>query len=710
MNNTAFSPPAAIAATAARDWITPLCAAGLIFTVGLGLTFWLWCGAQTEARREIDTEFDVRAHELVDKIVQRMQTYIQVLYGVQGLYASADAITRTEFRNYISKQQLASNLSGIQGVSYLPLITESQRQAHIETVRREGFPAYNIEPAGTREWYAPVAYVEPFGGRNLQAFGYDIYSDPVRRAALAHARDSGQVALTGKIFLMQAPGAQPQSGFLIALPLYHNKAPYQTMAERRAALAGWVTAVFRTEDLMAGLGSARSTTLDVKLYDGDKVSAENWMFDSASGQAGQRQRSTLQKISIGNYRLTVQIGAAPGFDHEASARPHLIGGAGVLLSLGLAALTWLLAMGRVRDQQALRRAEIAIDQVQSGALALRAGEARFRSLYDHAPVALWEQDWSAVRAALTELEQAGVEDLSNWLRANPAQSARLAGMVKIVDLNAAALAQVGGGSHKQIGALSMAQNCDLPAFMLALTALARGVLFFACESSYLRLDGVARQNELTLLVMPGHEHTLEFVIVSTLDITERKRMHDELHALATTDFLTSLPNRRDYMARLDAEQARLKRDIGGCAAVLMLDLDHFKLINDDHGHATGDAVLRHIAALMHASLRKIDSLGRVGGEEFAILLPGADLEAAGMFAERLRERVAATPLLWQGESIAVTVSIGIAAMRGTDISHDAALVRADQALYCAKKSGRNRVEYTADWAGQQAHGLPLLYE
>jgi len=218
---------------------------------------------------------------------------------------------------------------------------------------------------------------------------------------------------------------------------------------------------------------------------------------------------------------------------------------------------------------------------------------------------------------------------------------------------------------------------------------------------------VARLNELTLLVMPGHTHSLDFVIVSTLDITERRRMDDELRVLATTDFLTGLPNRREFMGRLQEEEGRLQRDIGGGAAVLLLDIDHFKRINDEHGHAAGDAVLRQLADLMRDSQRKIDMLGRIGGEEFAILLPGTDLDAAAVFAERLRQRVEQTPMqLDGGVVLKITVSIGIAAMGGRTPGGDPALIRADQALYCAKRGGRNRVELMDVEADRPGHQVP----
>jgi diguanylate cyclase (GGDEF)-like protein len=209
--------------------------------------------------------------------------------------------------------------------------------------------------------------------------------------------------------------------------------------------------------------------------------------------------------------------------------------------------------------------------------------------------------------------------------------------------------------------------------------------------------------------MPGHTHSLDFVIVSTLDITERRRMDDELRVLATTDFLTGLPNRREFMRRLADEQDRLRRDIGGCAAVLLLDVDHFKRINDEHGHAAGDAVLRQLAELMREGQRKIDMPGRIGGEEFAILLPGTGLDDAAVYAERLRQRVAATPMRLDGDAgrtVAVTVSIGIAVVAGKDASGDAALVRADQALYCAKHGGRNRVELMEQEADRPGVQVP----
>jgi len=175
------------------------------------------------------------------------------------------------------------------------------------------------------------------------------------------------------------------------------------------------------------------------------------------------------------------------------------------------------------------------------------------------------------------------------------------------------------------------------------------------------------------------------------DFAESKRLEAELVEMATSDFLTGLLNRRHFLVDMGDELNRLKRFDIPASAVLMLDLDHFKQVNDQHGHAAGDAVLKHFAGLIRAELRKVDTAGRLGGEEFGILLLGADRADALQFAERLRATVAATPLTYQGVAIAITVSIGITLLDGADAGPEDALARADAALYDAKHGGRNRV-------------------
>lgn len=179
------------------------------------------------------------------------------------------------------------------------------------------------------------------------------------------------------------------------------------------------------------------------------------------------------------------------------------------------------------------------------------------------------------------------------------------------------------------------------------------------------------------------------------DVTQRKRIEAELHEFATTDGLTGLANRRHFMARLEAQHA-LSRRAGNAgsagAAVLMCDLDHFKSINDRFGHAAGDEALRHFAGILRTHLRTDDVAGRIGGEEFAVLLGGADLDGACTVARRIQERIACKPLGPGAGTVVLTVSIGVTQMRADDPSIEAVLSRSDAALYRAKKGGRNRIE------------------
>jgi diguanylate cyclase (GGDEF)-like protein len=172
------------------------------------------------------------------------------------------------------------------------------------------------------------------------------------------------------------------------------------------------------------------------------------------------------------------------------------------------------------------------------------------------------------------------------------------------------------------------------------------------------------------------------------------RLIDELRKLSMHDALTGLLNRRAIEETLHA-QFRSSRRSGESFVVMMLDLDYFKRINDEFGHATGDLALKHVSALLLSALRDIDRLARFGGEEFVVLMPGATLAQAKPIAERLRALLVANPLLENGKQVPLSVSIGIAQWHGNDDDAPLLLQRADAALFQAKVQGRNRVASSA---------------
>ncbi|WP_051511834.1 GGDEF domain-containing response regulator [Skermanella stibiiresistens] len=202
-------------------------------------------------------------------------------------------------------------------------------------------------------------------------------------------------------------------------------------------------------------------------------------------------------------------------------------------------------------------------------------------------------------------------------------------------------------------------------------------------------DGTGFPIEVSLSRSEGPDGPIVTAMIR--GITERKRAEARLVLLATTDPLTGIANRRHLLDLAERELARLWR-YGTPFSLIMMDVDHFKRINDTHGHAMGDEALRRLAAVCAETLRQSDLLGRMGGEEFAILLPEAGEVEAMAVAERVRLRASRLRVAsGDGAELRLTVSLGIAECRRDDLRIEQPLARADLALYQAKASGRDRV-------------------
>ena len=176
------------------------------------------------------------------------------------------------------------------------------------------------------------------------------------------------------------------------------------------------------------------------------------------------------------------------------------------------------------------------------------------------------------------------------------------------------------------------------------------------------------------------------------DISDKRDASENLRKAAYCDHLTGLSNRRAFFEAADLELLRRKIALRP-VSLIMLDADHFKAINDQYGHPAGDAVLCHLAATMKSVCRQVDVLARIGGEEFAVILPSVDLADAMAVAERLRAQVQRIPAIYEQHVIAYTISIGVAAMDDSLTGFDGLMKRADQALYAAKRGGRNQVAF-----------------
>ncbi|WP_136419156.1 CHASE domain-containing protein [Herbaspirillum sp. ST 5-3] len=339
----------------ARELLT-----AIALIVSLVITYNLWTTASHVASQALRTSFDYRVRESNERIRQRVRIYEQVLRSTAGLFNATQPVTRRSFRIFVNTLQLADNFPGIQGIGFAEVIRPGEMERHIASVRKEGFPNYTVWPQGNREIYTAIVFLEPFSGRNLRAFGYDMFSDPARHAAMVQARDSGSAAVSGKVILVQEAGGNVQSGFLMYLPIFRPGARIDTLEQRRANLFGWVYAPFRMDDLMQSLNGEQSDDLDIEIYDNTNLVEQARMHDSVKSNnalSPQHGFRSINRIEAGNRTWTVVISALPVFEGKMqSDRPMIILQAGISISLLITLLIWLFLDDRARALQAAEQA------------------------------------------------------------------------------------------------------------------------------------------------------------------------------------------------------------------------------------------------------------------------------------------------------------------------------------------------------------------
>lgn len=353
-------------------------------------------------------------------------------------------------------------------------------------------------------------------------------------------------------------------------------------------------------------------------------------------------------------------------------------------SLGERTLELVAVNARLRQEVARREAIEA---------ALRASEERFSRLYRHAPVALWEIDWSGARRALAALPQVAADAVDAYLRGQPRALHRAVAGLRVVDVNEAALNQAGFVSREALAGragLAMARP-GLPALAAALATLAAGEPACSGEFVLRRPDGLRRDLAFNIVSLPDAEQRgRDLAVVATLDVTDSKREQELLRHRSLHDALTGLPNRVLLGQRLEQALAVAGRERRR-AAVMFVDLDGFKPVNDRHGHAAGDALLVEASARLRGCVRASDTVARIGGDEFALVVGGiAEAGQALAVAEKVRRAIAA-PFQHDGFELRVSSSIGVAVFPEHGSGERALLRHADTAMYAAKAGGRDRV-------------------
>ncbi|MDD2540378.1 MAG: CHASE domain-containing protein [Desulfuromonadaceae bacterium] len=350
----------------------------LVSVTGLIIVCLLWQHENEAAKAKLNDSFENRVHRDITLIKRRIEANEQILHGVQGLFVVSGNIDRIHFQNYVATLQLETSYPDIQGVSFALKVPEAQKASHISAVRAAGFPDYRIRPTGRREFYVPVIYLAPPTDSNRRVIGYDTYFEPVRRAAMDRARDTGEATLTGKIRLEQNDDNQKQPGVLLFQPVYKKGALHNSIASRRANIIGWLAISMRIDALMTHLNLERTNEIHIEIYDGTKISDDTLLYASNGRHSAQTPRSPLQSltnIEIAGQTWTVAISPLPNFERRIGTDKHqLIAVAGVLLTLLLTALTYLLVTSRARAIKAAR--EMTVE--------LRESEARYRFVADFA--------------------------------------------------------------------------------------------------------------------------------------------------------------------------------------------------------------------------------------------------------------------------------------------------------------------------------------
>ena len=318
-----------------------------------------WAALATVHGR-INARFTSAAQSTRDRIEGRLDTYVALLQATAGLFAASHEVSRDEFRAYVARLRVSERYPGVQGIGYSRRVLPAEVGALERRMHDQGEAGFHVWPESGRGEYHAILYLEPLDRRNEAALGFDMFTDSTRREAMSRARDSGGPAMSGRVQLVQEIDRSKQAGFLLYVPVYEGGGVPATIEARRAALAGFVYAPFRADDLFAGIfGSDGEPRVSFRLYDGPQVGAAALLHDSATdwGSEGgtglfaptllDARADTIPMRTAGRRWTLVFTPTTELLDSAGRGMVPLVAVIGAMVSL----LLFLLARAHVRDRE-----------------------------------------------------------------------------------------------------------------------------------------------------------------------------------------------------------------------------------------------------------------------------------------------------------------------------------------------------------------------
>jgi diguanylate cyclase (GGDEF)-like protein/PAS domain S-box-containing protein len=676
---------------------------------GLAATATLFVAVSQLEYDKMTLGFEQRAGIRIAAIRQGLDEAVEVVTVTNQLFATVDPVTRRQFHDFTGP--LLQRYPFIKAFTFHRQVSDAERpafEASLQRVRPGSAITDLIDgatrPAPRRARYSPVEFVEPLAGNQI-AFGIDAASNAQVVATLARAVDSGQARATGLLNLAQVP--RPQPGFLVIMPVYRHDVAQDSPAARRAALVGDTSAAIRAGDLvqkiLTGNDLLADTGIRMAVYASGADGKPMRVFQSdgagpmpaAAGRVGGRALlerigqwlaldpcpALVRHLDVAGQSWRIELAAAPRAflgDHLGSLLVVVGGG---LLSVLMSVLVQA-SVRRSRRVQRLvqeRTADLElsnqrlIDDVidrKRTEMALQESEQRFRQLVSMSSDWYWEQDEQLRFTAVTGGfgEKAGVS------------FSRLIGKTR--------WETVPGMADTDWGQAHIATTLAHQRF----TDLEYEALDDDGGTRWFCINGEPVFDEQG--IFRGYRGT-------GTDITARKQSEQRITHVAQHDVLTGLPNRSLLQDRLGQAVAYSMR----CAHpvwVMLIDLDRFKFVNDSMGHKAGDVLLVTVAARLRSALRDTDTVARLSGDEFVVILTEhEDQKLSVDVVQRLMDSVA-QPVMLGSKEFFVTCSIGVAVFPTDGAPAESLIEHADIAMYRAKKLGRNNFQFYTPAMNEEA--------